>query len=65
MKFFSLSLIFLLVFIELFNAKIYEQKLSSVDDQLISFTNLYLTKCFRNDDNVNPTSIIKIHTYVN
>lgn len=65
MKFFCLLFIYFLVLIEPFDTKIYEQKLSSIDDQLISFANLSLTKYLRNDDKIYPTSIIKIQTYVN
>jgi hypothetical protein len=45
--------------------KIYEQKLSSVDAELISFANSSLSKYFHHDKNIYPTHIIHIKTAVN
>jgi len=45
--------------------KIYEQKLSSVDAELISFANSSLSKYFRHDEHIRPTHIIQIKTAVN
>lgn len=44
--------------------QVYEQKLSSVDADIISFANSSLSKYFRHEKNVRPTHILRIKTAV-
>jgi hypothetical protein len=56
--------VWLIVSINGLERKIYEQKLSSVDAELISFANSSLSKYFHHDKHVHPTHIIQIKTAV-
>lgn len=42
----------------------YEQKLSSVDAEIISFANSSLSKYLRHEKNVRPTHVLRIKTAV-
>ena len=55
----------LIISINASEKKIYEQKLSSVDAELISFANSSLSKYFRNENHLHPTHILRIKTAVN
>jgi hypothetical protein len=57
--------VWLIISINGFERKIYEQKLSSVDAELISFANSSLSKYFRYEEHIRPTHIIRIKTAVN
>lgn len=65
MWFFYSLFIWLIVSINGLEKKTYEQKLSSVDAEIISFASSSLTKYFRNDERFRPTHIIQIKTAVN
>ncbi|CAF0800476.1 unnamed protein product [Adineta steineri] len=56
--------IWLFVSINALEKKIYEQKLSSVDAEIISFASSSLTKYFRSEDHIHATHIIHIKTAV-
>ena len=45
--------------------QVYEQKLSSVDADIISFANASLSKYLHHEENVRPTHILRIKTAVN
>ncbi|CAF4948436.1 unnamed protein product [Rotaria sp. Silwood1] len=61
---FYLLFVWLIVSINASERKIYEQILSSVDVELISFASASLTKYFRNEEQVRSTHIIRIETAV-
>src|SRR5689334_11966480 len=52
-----LLFVWLIVSINGFERNVYEQKLSSVDAELISFANLSLAEYFRYDPQIRPTHI--------
>ena len=60
-----LLVVMLIVSIDASQRKLYEQKLSSVDVELISFANTSLVKYFRHDEHVRPAYIVQIKTAVN
>jgi hypothetical protein len=55
----------LIISINASERKFYEQKLSSVDAELIGFANLSLSKYFRHEKHIRPTHILRIKTAVN
>jgi hypothetical protein len=64
MWFFYSLFICLIISINGLEKKIYEQKLSSVDAEIISFASSSLMKYFRNEEQVRSTHIIRIKTAV-
>lgn len=64
MKLLYALFICLIISINGFERKIYEQKLSTVDAELISFANSSLAKYFRYQEHIRPTHIIHIKTAV-
>ncbi|CAF3291504.1 unnamed protein product [Rotaria socialis] len=59
-----LLFVMLIVSIDASERKLYEQKLSSVDVELISFANTSLVKYFRHDEHVRPVYIVQVKTAV-
>ncbi len=55
----------LIISINASERKIYEQKLSSVDAELIAFANSSLSKNFRHEKHIRPTHVLRIKTAVN
>jgi hypothetical protein len=56
--------VWLIISINAFEKKIYEQKLSSVDADIISFANSSLANYFRHEEHIRSTHILRIKTAV-
>ena len=54
----------LILLINASEGKIYEQKLSSVDAELIAFANSSLSKYFHDEKDIRPRHILRIKTAV-
>jgi hypothetical protein len=54
----------LIISINASEKQLYEQKLSTVDAELIAFANSSLSKHFRHEKDIRPTHILRIKTAV-